>query len=109
MFFQSWRKGVDAKLNVLTQKESKMASTLDDLTAGLAAEKTKTDALVAAFGSMQTNVASLQAQIVALQAGGTLSAADQAKLDAAVVAVNAISAEIDTALNPPAPAPTPAA
>lgn len=77
-----------------------MAKTIDDLTADVAANKDKTDKLVATLGTVQTNLANVQKQLADLQAGGTLSAADQEKLDKALTILESNNTEIDTALAP---------
>lgn len=77
-------------LGGLTQAMETMMSSIADLTASVATEDAKVEALIAAYTAAKNNP------------NTTLDAADQAALDAAVAALGAEGAAIDTA-NPPTP------
>jgi len=79
------------------ERDAKIMATLDDLVAAATSEDTKIDSLIAL-------VVELKAQVDAI-VSGELSAADQAKLDAAFAAITDNPQRIQDAIDANTPAP----
>lgn len=102
---------IESALGRLSEKldnmENTIMATLADLLADEQAEGGEITQLVDAFNAQTATIADLQAQIAAL-APGTLTADQQASIDATFAQAEQNKAAVAAVLPAPAPAPTPA-